>query len=325
MPTPDKDRSKESLLQELEELRLRERQWRALVDHCPIPLFLKNTHGNYLLANKEYQKWHVAKETDFLGRSTEFVLPPGRAETARQRDNDVLKSRVLIEYKLNWTFPDGETRATIGTKFPVYDNTGHAIGVGGALVDITRLRATEAALDEARDNLARANQELETRVELRTRELAAEVDNHTNTSDALRTNETLLRLIIDSLPVLIAYVDFDLRFRMINKTGAEWYAQPTSEVLGKRPSDIFGAIGSAWEEQMKAAFLGGQDRLERTVTYPDGVTRDIQVVFAPHNSNQKTVGLCILIEDITEQKNQNRSCAGEKTSFAPSLIMRPLW
>jgi PAS domain S-box-containing protein len=303
----DQNRSKESLIQELEALRHRERQLRAVINLCPIPFFLKDTQGHYVVVNQEFQKWYNANESEIMGGSLEMVLPPGRAEAARQRDAEVLSSGETNDRELNWVFPDSVSRATIGTKFPVFDEDGDAIGIGGVRVDVTALREAESALEKAHRELERANQELERRVSQRTRELATEVENHKSTSEALRTNETLLRLVMDSLPVLIAYLDSGIQYGMINKTGANWYDRPVTEIVGKSPDEIFGFRPSSWGEKLKEMLQDGVIMDERQTRYPDGVTRDVQTFFLPQFSPEGEVtGVFVLTVDVSVQKNAER-------------------
>jgi PAS domain S-box-containing protein len=306
---PDENRSKESLLQELEDLRQRERQLRAVIDNCPVPLFLKDTEGRYLLVNKEYQKWYHTSEADILGGSLELVLSPEQVEVARARDRKVLETRRSDDRELDLTFPDGVTRRSIGTKFPVIDDADDLIGLGGVRIDVTALRAAEAALEKAHG-------ELEQRVKDRTRDLSVEVQNHKKTSEALRESETQLREITDSLPVLIAYLDVDMRYRMINKTGAQWYGKPVADVIGMSPEDIFGPQQEHWGEQMGVAFGGQETTYERRLTYPDGATRDVRAVYVPHtSSNGQVNGIFALIEDISEHKVAERALQTSEERF----------
>ena len=43
---------------------------------------------------------------------------------------------------------------------------------------------------------------------------------------ALRESETQLRLVIDGMPGLIAYVDRDFRYRFTNRRYSEWFRPP---------------------------------------------------------------------------------------------------
>jgi PAS domain S-box-containing protein len=303
LSTTDQNRSKESLLQELADLRRREQQLQAVVEHCPIPLFLKDTQGQYLVANQEFRKWYASGEADIIGGSLDQVLTSDCAESARQRDIKVLKTGAPNDRELDWTFPDGVTRATIGTKFPVFGDDGDAIGVGGIRVYVMALRTAESALERARADLECANQDLESRVEHRTKELETEVENHRSTSEALRTNEALLRLVMDSLPVLIAYLDPDMRYRMMNKTGKQWYGGAESKIMGESPEKIFQHSNSGWTEYLKENLRDGLFTHEHRTTYPDGVTRDIRTIYSPHKTAEGEVsGVFVLSEDISDQK-----------------------
>jgi PAS domain S-box-containing protein len=301
------NRSKKSLIQELDDLRRREQRLRAVVEHCPIPVFLKDTQGRYLVANQEFRKWYDASEADIIGGSLDLVLASGRAESDHQRDIEVLETGIANNRELNWTFPDGVTRATIGTKFPVFDEDGDAVGVGGVRVDVTALRAAESALEKTQADLERANHDLEIRVNRRTKELAAEVEGHRSTSEALRTNEALLRLVMDSLPVLIAYLDSDMRYRMMNKTGAKWYGGDRSKIMGESPEKIFRHSKSGWTKQLKDSLRNGMFTREHRTTYPDGVTRDIRTIYSPNKNDEGEVnGAFVLSEDVSDQRKTDR-------------------
>ncbi|MBT5109222.1 MAG: PAS domain S-box protein [Rhodospirillaceae bacterium] len=131
------------------------------------------------------------------------------------------------------------------------------------------------------------------------RELESEISAR---SDALKTSETLLGLVTDSLPVLIAYLDADMRYAMINKTGADWYGRPAADIIGKSPEDIFGSQQENWRGHMEEALRGAEVTYECPVTYSDGVTRDVRVVYVPHFGQDGDVqGIFALIEDITER------------------------
>ena len=44
----------------------------------------------------------------------------------------------------------------------------------------------------------------------------------------------------DELPVMVAFVDRDLRYRFLNKTLADWFERPRAEILGKTVREMAG-------------------------------------------------------------------------------------
>ena len=145
------------------------------------------------------------------------------------------------------------------------------------------------------------------------RELESEITTRTS---ALKTSETLLGLVTDSLPVLIAYLDADMRYRMINKTGADWYGRPAAEIIGKSPEDIFGSQQGKWRGYIEEALRGAEVSYERPITYADGVTRVVHVTYIPHfGENGDVKGVVALIEDITERKRTQAALQESEARF----------
>ena len=55
-----------------------------------------------------------------------------------------------------------------------------------------------------------------------------------------KSPESLLRLLINSMPVLISYVDSDMHYRFINEQYETWFNQPRAEIEGKHIRDVIG-------------------------------------------------------------------------------------
>lgn len=163
----------------------------------------------------------------------------------------------------------------------------------GIRIDITEKKAIEQELRRARD-------ELEQRVIDRTYELQESHDQ--------------LRLITDSVPATIAYVDRDKRLTFANKTCVEWTATTRPDIVGRRVGDVItGQKGEVIERRLDIALSGKPLSFEDQIAYPDGRVRDVNGAYIPHIDVDGTVHGCFaLIYDITAQKQIQRELTQAK-------------
>ena len=110
--------------------------------------------------------------------------------------------------------------------------------------------------------------------------------------------------IADSLPVMIAYLDRDLRYRFLNRTLADWLEQPRRTVLGRTMREVVGEQAYAFRRPMVEAALSGEEQW--FIADFDHVTRGkltVQAHYVPHRSSKgKVVGIILVIQDVTEQR-----------------------
>lgn len=122
--------------------------------------------------------------------------------------------------------------------------------------------------------------------------------------NALRESDQQLRLITDTLPVLIAYVNSEEHFGFINETGAQWYSRPRSKIIGAHIRDVIGAQGYQEIHSLVDNLLSGEMVTnERHTLYPDGTKRFTRVTGVPHiGENGSVLGYFMVIDDITKTK-----------------------
>lgn len=76
-------------------------------------------------------------------------------------------------------------------------------------------------------------------------------------------------LMADALPVLIAYVDAELRYRYNNASYERWFGRARSELAGRRMDDVLGADAYAeLQSYVEAALAGRAVSLETSVSAP---------------------------------------------------------
>ncbi|MHB1057668.1 MAG: hybrid sensor histidine kinase/response regulator [Rhodanobacter sp.] len=121
---------------------------------------------------------------------------------------------------------------------------------------------------------------------------------------ALAESEAELRLITDSVPVLIAFIDTDLRYRFVNRAYQAWFGLAPEDMLGKTTEEVFGK--EQWDARKEAALqaMAGQ-ATQVELTWPDGGGKrhEVEVRYIPrHQLDGRIDGIHVFATDITERK-----------------------
>ena len=135
-------------------------------------------------------------------------------------------------------------------------------------------------------------------------------------NDAVKRQETLLRLVIDALPGLVLYIDRDYRYRFANRAYSEWFQRPALDFEGQGVQE---ALGEAGFEQVREgvgrALAGEQVEFERHIRYADR-ERDVHLNYVPDRGPDGLVrGVVALVRDVTEQKRAERALRDSEERF----------
>jgi PAS domain S-box-containing protein len=140
-----------------EALRASEALLRALVDHIPAAVSLKDLAGRYVLVNRMFESWHGCAEGERPPRTAFDLFPPDQAERIQFNDQEILRSRAPLEYEQPVPLKDGTTITALVTKFPIFDAAGMVTMVGAIASDITARKRVEQDLTLAKDAAEVAN------------------------------------------------------------------------------------------------------------------------------------------------------------------------
>lgn len=135
------------------------------------------------------------------------------------------------------------------------------------------------------------------------------ITDRTSTEEALRNNENQLRLITDSIPLLISYVDRNHRYRFVNRNYSEWFGKPREEIIGKHLSEILGeAAYQMILPEVEKALAGEEVIFERLVPYKSG-ERFIHVNYVPDfdQTTRQVRGFNAFVQDISERKRADEA------------------
>ena len=122
--------------------------------------------------------------------------------------------------------------------------------------------------------------------------------------DRIRQNEQQLRHITASLPVLIAYVGSDLRYRFVNHAYEKWFGRPHTEMVGRSVRDVLGEeLHAIARPHIEKALAGDEVTLEAYAPHCSGVHRHVTVNYIPDRSpDGEVLGYVTLIQDISDRK-----------------------
>jgi len=167
----DLDKSKKTLVQELERLRqrmgqleasvtsnrreaesvdeVRVRQMRALLDSIPDIAWLKDVEGRFIAINDAMCKAFGMSYEELLGKTDFDVSPPDLAKSYVEADKEVIRTGKPKRVEERWG-KRGDGRIWIETiKTPVYNKRGDIIGISGIARDITKRKEMEKQLRDS--------------------------------------------------------------------------------------------------------------------------------------------------------------------------------
>ena len=121
--------------------------------------------------------------------------------------------------------------------------------------------------------------------------------------EALRESEGRLRLVSNSVPALISYIDREQRYRFSNRTYDDWFGIAHETMEGRTIAEVF---GDEAYQRMRGSFervLAGEEVEFEFTTAEGGRRRTLQVACVPHlGADGAVIGFYMLASDITALK-----------------------
>ena len=124
----------------------------AFLDYAPVAMLAKDREGRYTMANAEALKRLKRTAEEVIGKTTQDILPP---EEAREMDKSIARVFATGEMQMEeQRHPSLEPYLhSLFIRFPLRAPTGEINGAGVFVVDQTREKLAELALDQQRGAL----------------------------------------------------------------------------------------------------------------------------------------------------------------------------
>nr|WP_137279103.1 PAS domain S-box protein [Pseudomonas rhizoryzae] len=141
---------------------------------------------------------------------------------------------------------------------------------------------------------------------------------------ALRDSEMNLRLVADTLPCLIAFVDRELVYRFANAEAPKWFRDAPASILGRRMDEVFStSLFAARRHAIEAALEGVPARLDLPWAWPDGRRRIADIHYRPRRDARGLVdGFYVFAQDVTAQRDAQALIQAQNFSLSQEVQAR---
>jgi PAS domain S-box-containing protein len=247
-----------------QQLQAQELEARTLLQNIPDVVSRFDRNLRYLYISPQAERLMGIPSSQYVGKTfAEMGLPPQLVEYFDKVGREILETGRPATIEF--------TRETaVGTR--------HFVGTG--VPELTREGRVESVLTLTRD-----------------------VTEQRMAQDALRRSEANLRIIIDTIPSLVAYIDTQERFTRINRTFQNWFQKPLGEIVGHTISEILGPDNYIRVRGRIEQVLNGEAvQFETRNVYADAV-RQVLITYSPDKDESgKVRGFVATVMDVTDRR-----------------------
>jgi PAS domain S-box-containing protein len=126
------------LLRKQAEGRLKENQaWlQSILDNSTSLMYIKDPEGRYVMVNRRFREMLHLMDMEIIGKTDHQVTETDAADHYKLLDDEVMRTGKSLEIE-EVVEHDGKRVHLLSIKFPLLDNNGRQIGIGGIATDIT--------------------------------------------------------------------------------------------------------------------------------------------------------------------------------------------
>jgi two-component system, cell cycle sensor histidine kinase and response regulator CckA len=124
---------------------------RSLIENAPFPIALRDLAGRFQVINRRGAEMIGRPAAELLGHTPEELFTHSTGTAMEAQAKGIRATGKASTYELGGSAPDGIMRDYLVADYPVLDDSGRLIGVGGISLDISERKAVENLLREAED------------------------------------------------------------------------------------------------------------------------------------------------------------------------------
>jgi PAS domain S-box-containing protein len=262
-----------------------EEKFRRLVEAVKdYAIFMLDPEGRVTTWNLGAERITGYKEKEIIGKHLSIFYP--QEDIDRRRPNlelDEARQTQHFEGEGMRFRKDGSSFWASVVIVPLYQKGGTLSGFSTVTRDITQVK-------EAERTLRQLNEELEERVQLRTR--------------SLEQREKQLRTIANAVPVLIAQLDRQERFLFANEAFSQWFNRSGAITEGNTLRDILGEERHRFHQPYIRKVLAGETVSYEKQSYSGDQSATMNITMVPEfDDSRQITGFIVVASDITRYKD----------------------
>jgi PAS domain S-box-containing protein len=155
--------------------------------------------------------------------------------------------------------------------------------------------------------------------------VATEVTDLVQNRKNLEATQSHLKLLSDTVPAMIFYIDAEERYQSYNERFMNWFGVDSTEALGKTVKEFIGE--KAYEKvkpHLDVAYGGKQEFYEMMAPSRMNQMKWLQIVYTPYEVDGKVVGVIVHASDITNIKNQQQLLEVQEVALRDAVEMAEL-
>jgi PAS domain S-box-containing protein len=134
-------------------LKENERRLRAIFDHAPVAIFVKDQTGRYVEFSRQCELDTGKSRRDVIGKTDKELFPENMREIFVATDQEAIKAGHAVQKMIGIPGGNGVRMNLVVIKFPLFDSDGRITAVAGIAADVTDLKQAEQLVREHQERL----------------------------------------------------------------------------------------------------------------------------------------------------------------------------
>ncbi|MEP6757030.1 MAG: PAS domain S-box protein [Chthonomonadales bacterium] len=290
----------------------------AVVRSSPDAIFAKDLSGKYLIINDAAAQLVGGDADDLLGKTAEAYVPLPEFEELSKLEQEIITSGESIVTNAEFHSEEGISIYEI-SRGPYRDSNGIVRGIVGIGRDITYQIQYEQSLLASQHDLEERVADRSKQVELRMVELR-------DAQEALEESHLLLKAVADGTPDAVFLKDDQLRYLLMNSSGAQMVGKTVDEVLGKDDFALYDSqAAKKLQEEDRKVLHTGKPQMSESDVQAAGISRRLHTTKAPYRDHTgKVVGVIGISRDVTENAQAKDALIASESRYRGLFEINPL-